>query len=142
MGNSAICYSYGHLGHFKANCPRTQLQRRAAGVRAEATASGDKTQGALPEEEAKVVDRDWPQGEGEEPRYQEYPSDIPHEWDTEEASVLEWDDDFDNDTWTEYRINMILIGNKYYKRRHVFIDKHANDTPSVLGQEVEVTKGR
>jgi hypothetical protein len=65
-------------------------------------ASGDKTQGVLPEEEVKVVDRDQPQGEGEEPRYQEYPSDIPHKWDTEEAGIPEWDNDFDNDTQTEY----------------------------------------
>jgi hypothetical protein len=82
-------------------------------------ASGDKTQGVLPEEEAKVVNWDRPQGEGEEPRYQEYLSDIPHEWDTEEAGIPEWDDDFDNDTRMEYRTNMILISNEYHKRRHV-----------------------
>jgi hypothetical protein len=72
------------------------------GIHAEAKASGDEAQGVLPEENAEVVDWDRPQGEGKEPKYQEYPSDIPHEWDMEEVGIPEWDDDFDNDTWTEY----------------------------------------
>jgi hypothetical protein len=87
------------------------------GVHAEAKVSGDKAQGVSPEEEVEVVNWDQPQGEGEEPRYQEYPSDIPHEWDMEEAGIPEWDDDFDNDTRMEY-----------HKRRCVFMAKHANDT--------------
>jgi hypothetical protein len=28
--------------------------------------------------------------------------DIPHKWDTEEVGILEWDNDFDNNTRTEY----------------------------------------
>jgi hypothetical protein len=60
----------------------------------------------------------------------------------EEAGIPEWDYDFDNDTWTEYRINMILISDEYHERRCVFMAKHANDMPSISGQEVEVTRGR
>jgi hypothetical protein len=31
--------------------------------------------------------------------------DIPHEWDTEEVDIPEWDDEFDNNTQTEYQVN-------------------------------------
>jgi hypothetical protein len=108
-----------------------QPQRQAAGVWAEAKASVEKGQGASPEEVVEVVDRDQPQGEGDEPRYQEYPSDIPHGWDTEEADVPAWDDNFNNDTHTEYRVNMILVGNEYHERRHMFMAKHADNMQSV-----------
>jgi hypothetical protein len=112
-GNSAICHNCEQSGHFKVNCLKTQLQRWTAGVCAEAKDPSDKAQGASPEEDVKVVD---PQGERNEPDYQEYPTDIPCEWDTEEVDIPEWDDEFDNDTQTECQVNMILIGNEYHKR--------------------------
>jgi hypothetical protein len=118
-----------------------QLQRWAVGVHAEAKAFGNKAQGVFPEEEVEVVDQDQPQGEEKEPRYQEYLSDIPQEWDTEETDVPEWDNDFDNDTRTEYQVNMILIGKEYHERKQIFMAKHVNDMPSILRQEVETKMG-
>jgi hypothetical protein len=48
----------------------------------------------------------------------------------EEVGIPEWDNNFDNNTRTEYRINMILIGDEYHERRCVFMAKHTNDTPA------------
>jgi hypothetical protein len=75
------------------------------------------------------------QGEGDKPNYKEYLMDIPHEWDIEEADVPEWDNDFDNDTQTEYQVNMILIGNEYHGRKCMFMAKYTNNAPSALKQE-------
>jgi hypothetical protein len=83
-----------------------------------------------------VVDRDQPQGEGNDVEYEEYPSDIPHEWENEEADAQEWDEAYDNETQTEYRVNMILISDEYHQRKRVFMAKHAkSDMPSTLKQE-------
>jgi hypothetical protein len=83
-----------------------------------------------------VVDHDQPQGEGDKPKYEEYPTDIPCEWDHEEADTQEWDEAYDNKTQTKYHVNMILVGNEYHQRKCVFIAKHAkSDVSSVSKQE-------
>jgi hypothetical protein len=62
--------------------------------------------------------------------------DIPCKWDSEEADAQEWDEAYDNETQTEYHVNMILITNEYHKRKYVFIAKHPkSDAPSTLKQE-------
>jgi hypothetical protein len=92
-----------------------QQPQQAAGVHIEAEASSEEVQGTSPDEDFDVIDRDQPQGEGEEPEYEEYATDIPREWDGEEADIQEWDDKYDNETQTEYRANMILVGDEYHK---------------------------
>jgi hypothetical protein len=90
-----------------------------------------------PEEDFDVVDHDQPQGEGNDMEYEEYPLDIPREWENEEADAQEWDEAYDNKTQTEYCINMILVGDKYYQRKRVFMAKHAkSNAPSASKQEL------
>jgi hypothetical protein len=101
----------------------------------EAEASGKEAPEDSLEEEAKVADRDQPQGEGGEPAYEEYPTDIPHKWDAEEADIPEWDEEFDHDTQTEYRANMILVGDEYQERKCVFMTKHASKAQGASKQE-------
>jgi hypothetical protein len=49
----------------------------------------------------------------------------------------EWDDDYKDETQTEYCINMILIGDEYHSQKHMFMAKHANkDAPSTSKQEL------
>jgi hypothetical protein len=84
-----------------------------------------------------MVNYDQSQGERNKPDYQEYLMDIPCEWDTEEVDFPEWDNEFDNDTQTEYQVNIILIGNEYHERKHVFIAKHANNAPSTSNPEAK-----
>jgi hypothetical protein len=86
-----------------------------------------------------VVDHDQPQGEGNDLEYEEYPTDIPRDWENEEVDIQEWDEAYDNETQTEYRVNMILIGDEYHQRKHVFMAKHAKgDMPSMSKQELIV----
>jgi hypothetical protein len=61
-----------------------------------------------------VIDWDQPQGEGNKPKYEKYPMDIPQEWDGEEANIQEWDDKYNDEIQTEYCINMILISDEYH----------------------------
>jgi hypothetical protein len=46
------------------------------------------------------------------------------------VEIPEWDYKFDNNTQTEYQVNMILIGSEYHERKHVFMAKHTNDAPA------------
>jgi hypothetical protein len=104
-------------------------------VRVEAEASTAEVQESPPEEEYDVIDVDQPQGEGE-PEYEEYPTDMPREWDSEEDVVQQWDDDYDNETQTEYRASMILVDDEYENRKRVFVTKHANsNAQDALKQE-------
>jgi hypothetical protein len=113
-GNSSNCHNCGQPGHYKANCLQLQQPKRAAGVWIEAKASSEEVQETSPEENFDMIDWDQPQGEGDEPKYEEYPMDIPWEWDGEEANIQEWDNEYDDETQTEYRENMILIGDEYH----------------------------
>jgi hypothetical protein len=129
-------HNSGWPGHFKANCPQAQLPRCAAGVRLEANASNGEVEETSPEEDFDVVDHDQPQGEGNDMEYKEYPSDIPCEWENEEADTQEWDEAYDDETQTEYRVNMILVTDEYHQRKCMFMAKHArSDMPSVSKQE-------
>jgi hypothetical protein len=56
-----------------------QQPRWAAGICIEANASSDKAQEASPEKDVDMVNHNQPQGEGDEPDYEEYLLDIPHE---------------------------------------------------------------
>ena len=82
-----------------------------------------------------MVGQGQPQGEGGEPVYEEYPTDIPQEWDEEEADAPEWDEDFENDTQTEYRVDMILVGDEYSQRKCVFMARHTKDAPGASKEE-------
>jgi hypothetical protein len=112
-----------------------QKPKWAAGVCIEAKASSEEVQGTSPEEDFDMIDQDQPQGEGDKPEYKEYPTDIPQEWDGEEANVQEWNDNYDNETQTEYHANMILIFDEYHNRKHMFTAKYAkNDVLSASKQ--------
>jgi hypothetical protein len=50
--------------------------------------------------------------------YEEYPSDIPCEWENEEADAQEWDEAYDDETQTEYCINMILVGDEFVSNEY------------------------
>jgi hypothetical protein len=110
-----------------------------AGVHTEANAysGGVEVQDTSPKEEFDMIDQDQPQGEGDEPKYKEYPMDIHHEWDIKEADAQEWDKAYDNETQTKYHVSMILIGNEYYNRKHMFTAKHVKSNMlSTLKQEL------
>jgi hypothetical protein len=68
-----------------ANCTQLQQPKQAAGIHVEAEASNEEVQDASPEEEFDVIDQDQPQGEDDKPEYEEYPMDIPQEWDEEDV---------------------------------------------------------
>jgi hypothetical protein len=96
------------------------------GVHIEANASGREVEDTSPEEDFDMIDQDQPQGEGDKPEYEEYPMDIPCRWDNEDAEAQERDEAYDNGTQTKYCANMILIGDEYYNRKHVFMAKCNN----------------
>jgi hypothetical protein len=105
--------------------PQVQLPRQAAGVHIEANTSSEEVEDTSLKEEFDVVDHDQPQGEGDEPKYEEYPMEILCKWNSEEMDAQEWEEAYDNETQTKYCVNMILVSNKYYQRKCMFIAKHA-----------------
>jgi hypothetical protein len=87
-----------------------QLPTWVAGVQLEANTSNGEVEDASPKEDFDVVNHDQPQGEGNEA--------------------------YDNKTQTKYHVNMILVGDEYHQRKHVFMAKHAkSDMPSASKQE-------
>jgi hypothetical protein len=131
-----MCHNCRWPGHFKANYPQAQLPRQVAGVQLEVNTSNGEVEDASPKEDFDVVDHDQPQGEGNDGEYEEYLMDIPREWENEEADTQEWDKVYDNETQTEYCVNMILIGDEYHQRKHVFMAKHTkSDACSMSKQE-------
>jgi hypothetical protein len=124
-GNNTNCHNYGRLGHYKVNCPQLQQPKQATGVCIEAEASSKEVQGTSPEEDVNVIDWDQPQGESDDPKYEEYATDIPRQWDGEEANVQEWDDEYDEETQTEYHNQKCMFTAKHAKNNVLGVSKRS-----------------
>ena len=115
------CHHCGRPGHFKANCPQLQHQRRVAVARVdEEPEEGEHD--APPDEEA--LDQPLQDEESADPSYEEYPTDMPVEWHSEDNSP-DWGEGEEHDTQHEYRANMMLV--KHHEpeiHKRVFMTKY------------------
>ena len=128
-GSTASCHNCGRAGHFKANCPQLQQQRRVAAARMEEETLLEGEEADQPLLEEEVMDQSLHYGESADPPYDEYPTDMPVEWHSEDDPP-EWGEENDDDTQNEYRASMMLTKTRepgIHKR--VAMTKYVNASP-------------
>ena len=80
----------------------------------------------------EVVDQPPMEEDSNEPSYEEYPTDMPEEWETQ-SSAQHWDEEAEHESQMEYHASMILNNEQELSPvRRVYMTKYVHAPPEDL----------